>query len=404
MPQRYWLEITDRHDLGADLRAPQKNEAGEESYWGYSLIRDIRPGDIILHYDKRRKSVVAFSRAVSIARSKQIKWAAHGMSARNARIRPYRRPGWSLAIDNFTILHSPLFLREIRRRKVDVRRIQNSWANASHDSRYLPFIFRRDGMRPQQAYLTRFPPALVRLFPTLHQVSARVASPTGPSSIGSHVSPSRAKTFGKPYRRDKERRSTSKRQPFDVDPDKIDRGVHAHRMTQDMLADYVKGMGCRPRLARREEPQYDVGWKREGTLYVAEVKSLTKSNEVKQLRLGLGQVLDYWRQLAQSGKRARAVLAVEREPTDRALVDFCRDIGVAVVWPGHFEALEEWPARDMVLSSNWRSTWATASPPTQRLPVRSVHTRSRKSHAPRPALVERRRGRAHTSRPASNLV
>jgi len=35
--ERYWCEITDRHDVGADLKCPQADEAGKE-YWSYSLI------------------------------------------------------------------------------------------------------------------------------------------------------------------------------------------------------------------------------------------------------------------------------------------------------------------------------------------------------------------------------
>jgi hypothetical protein len=36
--ERFWLEITNRDDLGADLKAPQQNERGEP-YWSYELIR-----------------------------------------------------------------------------------------------------------------------------------------------------------------------------------------------------------------------------------------------------------------------------------------------------------------------------------------------------------------------------
>jgi hypothetical protein len=38
--ERYWCEITDREDIGADLKCPQTNEAGGE-YWSYSFINDV---------------------------------------------------------------------------------------------------------------------------------------------------------------------------------------------------------------------------------------------------------------------------------------------------------------------------------------------------------------------------
>lgn len=34
-----WCEVTDRQDLGADLKCPQTNEAGK-AQWTYSLIQE----------------------------------------------------------------------------------------------------------------------------------------------------------------------------------------------------------------------------------------------------------------------------------------------------------------------------------------------------------------------------
>ena len=49
--QRFWMEITDRYDLGADLFAPTTDGRGRP-YWGYELITYVQPGDIILHWHK----------------------------------------------------------------------------------------------------------------------------------------------------------------------------------------------------------------------------------------------------------------------------------------------------------------------------------------------------------------
>jgi hypothetical protein len=38
----YWCEITERGDLGTDLKCPQANEAGK-AYWSYEFIRLVRP-------------------------------------------------------------------------------------------------------------------------------------------------------------------------------------------------------------------------------------------------------------------------------------------------------------------------------------------------------------------------
>jgi hypothetical protein len=41
--ERYWCEITDRDDIGADLHCPQTDESGK-SYWSYSLVNAIWAG------------------------------------------------------------------------------------------------------------------------------------------------------------------------------------------------------------------------------------------------------------------------------------------------------------------------------------------------------------------------
>jgi hypothetical protein len=38
--ERYWVEITDRADLGVDLAAPQLNEDGRPN-WSYDLVREV---------------------------------------------------------------------------------------------------------------------------------------------------------------------------------------------------------------------------------------------------------------------------------------------------------------------------------------------------------------------------
>jgi len=58
--ERYWCEITDRNKVGEDLICPQTNESGK-SYWSYSLILDIRPGDVVFHYYTPAKAFVGAS-------------------------------------------------------------------------------------------------------------------------------------------------------------------------------------------------------------------------------------------------------------------------------------------------------------------------------------------------------
>jgi hypothetical protein len=74
------------------------------------------------------------------------------------------------------------------------------------------------------------------------------------------------------------------------------------------------------------------------------VKSTTRANETRQLRLGLGQVLHYGMALARPGREIRAILAAEREPADPRWVSLCASHSVSLVWPGVFDRLI--PERD----------------------------------------------------------
>src|ERR1039458_3204792 len=88
--ERFWLEITDRPDLGVDLKAPQLGDNGSE-YWSYSLVTEVQDGDIVFHYHKPASAIVAWSRAVGTVWSEAIVWGSHGTVAREAGVVPYRR-------------------------------------------------------------------------------------------------------------------------------------------------------------------------------------------------------------------------------------------------------------------------------------------------------------------------
>lgn len=76
--QDYWMEITDRADLGADLHAPQVDGAGRD-YWSYSLVASVRPGDVVLHWHKSllgSPGIVAYSTAAHGPLADEIVWAS----------------------------------------------------------------------------------------------------------------------------------------------------------------------------------------------------------------------------------------------------------------------------------------------------------------------------------------
>lgn len=134
--------------------------------------------------------------------------------------------------------------------------------------------------------------------------------------------------------------TTQPREPFAVDPNMVDRALGAHAAIQNALAAWVRTKGMTPLRPGGSAADFDLAWDDGVTFTVAEVKSITRGNEAGQLRLGLGQVLHYAMLLGANGRPIRAVLAVERAPTDLRWVDLCAAHGVALVWPGEFDRLE----------------------------------------------------------------
>jgi hypothetical protein len=134
--------------------------------------------------------------------------------------------------------------------------------------------------------------------------------------------------------------ATQLREPFSIDPNEVDRALGAHATTQNALAAWVRSKGMTPLRPGGSAADFDLAWDDGVTFTVAEVKSLTRSNENGQLRLGLGQVLHYTMLLGSNGRPIRAALAVERAPTDQRWVGLCAAHGVTLVWPGEFDRLE----------------------------------------------------------------
>jgi hypothetical protein len=118
-----------------------------------------------------------------------------------------------------------------------------------------------------------------------------------------------------------------------LDPDLGGRGLRAHNVTQNLLASAVEQSGHEPRRPKPDEPQYDLAWEAGDVTWVAEVKSITPQNEERQLRQALGQVLRYRQVLTEWRRDVRALIAVEREPSDATWPVLCAEEGIVLVWP-----------------------------------------------------------------------
>lgn len=124
-----------------------------------------------------------------------------------------------------------------------------------------------------------------------------------------------------------------------IDPNATDRATNAHASLQNQLEEYVRLRGAETFSPGTLDPEFDLGWRVEGTFYLAEIKSLTPANESMQLRLGLGQLLHYRHVISQAGTRAKAILFVERAPTYAGWTTLCDEHGVQLLWPSVMIAL-----------------------------------------------------------------
>jgi hypothetical protein len=100
--------------------------------------------------------------------------------------------------------------------------------------------------------------------------------------------------FSSPYRPAEQREPSDDREPFEVDPNEIDRSTNEHHKTQQLLADLASSNDRTPVSPdRSRDPDFDAAWNDGDHVVIVEVKSINDSNESRQVRLGVGQILDY---------------------------------------------------------------------------------------------------------------
>jgi len=151
--------------------------------------------------------------------------------------------------------------------------------------------------------------------------------------------------LGKPFQaRDETIEPASPTTSAPADPDAAGRGLRAHHRLQNQLAELVKAAGYAPRDPAPIDPDFDLAWETPAATVVVEVKSCTKANEVRQLRMGIGQVLDYEDVLRARGREVQPVLYLERAPSDARWIPLAQRHHVRLVWPGNEQVLFEPPS------------------------------------------------------------
>ena len=152
--ERYWLESTDRKDLGKNLIAPISSHAGQK------LVSYVEDGDIILHYDQTKRSIVAISMAQGSPFQSEIRWPDRKKSKISS--------AYEIKLAFFSELPDPVALSEIHDKDREIRSIRDELnTKLAGGSAYFPFqIPAKSVIQPSQGmYLSKVPKKLFELFP-----------------------------------------------------------------------------------------------------------------------------------------------------------------------------------------------------------------------------------------------
>ncbi|MER5668826.1 hypothetical protein [Streptomyces mirabilis] len=121
-----------------------------------------------------------------------------------------------------------------------------------------------------------------------------------------------------------------------LDLSHLDKGTEAHEATVAALIDYLAREQVEARGHARNAPRFDAGWSRGDEVFIAEVKSLTGTSEDQQIRLGIGQILDYAHQLQPTHGRINPVLVLERQPMNPRWISLAEANGIRLTWAPDF--------------------------------------------------------------------
>lgn len=182
--ERFWMEITDRSDVGVDLFAPTEDSGGRP-YWGYELLTHVRPGDLVLHWHKTmlgEGAIVGWSRAIGVYEHTDISWQARGTVGR-ARGTTSARPAWRMPLEGFVFLADPVLDADVRRVEKHLRRAQTDLVAAHGAAPYFPFAFSdKRPVRASQTYFVKMPACLLPILglDELVHAPAHSATRSGP--------------------------------------------------------------------------------------------------------------------------------------------------------------------------------------------------------------------------------
>lgn len=268
--ERYWLEITNREDIGTNLLAPQVNDRGEE-YWSYALVREVRPGDLVLHWDKNHgPGVVGYSHVRGEAFASTITWQSRGSYGRQRNASGPER-AWEAPLGGYRLLKQPVTQARLRAIESTIRSQRDHLMDNVDGPIYFPFALSDTRpLRAAQGYLTKLPRVLVEELPELLELrQTAISEPNeseapGPSSLSSS----------------KQTRSTGYGRQHDVK-----RRQAVERYAMELVLSHYRSLGYDVEDVGDRSP-WDITARKNGSETHIEVKGSTTTREAIDLTEG----------------------------------------------------------------------------------------------------------------------
>ena len=317
--ERFWCEVTDRPDIGADLKAPKVDDAGQP-YWGYSLLKELHPGDFVFHYSTQNKAFVGISVAGGPVEDRPIVWRPHGTSGRAAGLPAVPRPGWWRPLYGFTPSAKPLSLQYLK------SPAETAWISEWKEAKEsegrgkakITFQCRRDGLRGGQGYMFKMPSAFVARWGPLHDLVDEVEEVH--ESLGQ---------LDPPLSPDAERKNESFDPKDDSDYEVIIRGGKQRRTRGHESLVREAGLALQAIGATVATPHPIDLLITSPREVIVEAKTTGKRSCLRAVREAVGQLFEY-----RCFLRPDAELAILLDATpDNVLINYVeRDLGISIYW------------------------------------------------------------------------
>lgn len=322
-----WVEITRRpnDDIGVDLN----HDNGRT----FPLLEAARKGDRVLHWDSKRGCFVGCSQ----------------ISDTRVDVRGESRFRYLTGFVQFS--EGAITLDSLRRNYRSIREARAKLASQVRHNQSLLFPFAPYAktwkrLQPQLNYLTAAPTELLAVLGAIYE-SHRKGSSLYCSwrSLGLGSASIKVAVLEPTLNYDRANElitidDSGVRVP---NTKELEKSARAHSRLQNQAADWLHAHGY---VAVGNQPldplPVDIQWRMGPVLVVAEVKSLKKSNQVAQLRRGIGQVLHYRKLFEEENRdgvrKIEAALIVSNEP-DTIWINLCAELGIRLAWPGKYSNL-----------------------------------------------------------------